>query len=88
MDEIENILSSLTKSINQSIKDFTECKDLSQKKSQAEIIKLLCESMGVFFDVMNNAYLFDDIDMDDYHDDDEDHELETHGKAKKKIKQR
>jgi hypothetical protein len=85
MDEIESIITSLTKSIDRSIKDFTACKDLNQKKTQAEIIKLLCESMGVFFNAMNNnaSYPFDDFDMDDY-DEDEEPEFVRHKKIKSK----
>jgi len=87
MYEIENILNSLTKSINLSLKDFTACKDLVQKKTQAEIIKLLCESMGVFLNAMNNkvSSSFDDFDMEDY-DEDEEYEIERHKKAKNKKK--
>jgi len=83
MDEIEDILNSLTKSIDRSIKDFTACKDLDQKKTQAEIIKLLCESMGVFLNAMNNkaSYPFDDFEMDDY-DEDEEYEIEKPKKIK------
>jgi hypothetical protein len=87
MDEIANVLNSLTKSINLSLKDFTACKDLNQKKTQAEIIKLLCESMGVFLNAMNNnaSSPFDDFDMDDY-DEDEECEIERHKKQKNKKK--
>lgn len=88
MEKIEGILGSLTKSINQSIKDFSECKDLSQKKVQAEIIKLLCESMDVFFNAMSNSayYPLDDFDVDDYDEDDEDYEIEKPRKTKKTKK--
>jgi hypothetical protein len=90
MDKIDNILDSLTQSIQQSIEGFLETRDLVSKKSQAEIIKLLCESMGVFFTALNNsdAYPSDDFYNDyeeDYDDDseDEDEEVEIHTKPMK-----
>ena len=90
MEQIDNILSSLTKSIDQSIKDLSKCKDLAQRKSHAEIIKLLCESMGVFFNAMNNydPYEFDDDydlydDYDDYDDKEEVYDIKKARKSKK-----
>jgi hypothetical protein len=85
MDDIENIFDSLTKSIERSIKDFAACKDLNQKKTQAEIIRLLCESMGVFFNAMKNNPVnpFDNFDVDDY-DEDEENEIEKFQKGKNK----
>jgi hypothetical protein len=78
MEKIDDILDSLTKSIQQSVEGFLESKDLASKKSQAEIIKLLCESMGVFFNALNNgdAYPFDDYydDCEDDYDEDDDYE--------------
>jgi len=91
MDNVEKILHSLTVSIDQSLKDFSECRDLAQKKSHAEIIKLLCESMGVLFDDIYNSapYPFDDgyDDFEDYEEDKEyDDEVERHRKAKNNKK--
>ncbi|MBU3946607.1 MAG: hypothetical protein KJ882_11445 [Proteobacteria bacterium] len=89
MDEIENIINSLIKSIDQEIMGFTECKELTQKKTQAEIIKLLCESMGVFFNAMNDntPYPLDDFAMDDYYDDEhEEFMIGRHKKTKNKKK--
>jgi hypothetical protein len=87
MDEIESIFNSLVKSIDRSVKDFSGCKDLNQKKTQAEITKLLCDSLGVFFNAMqkNAPPPFDDFDMDDY-DEDEEYEIERHKKGKKLSK--
>jgi hypothetical protein len=95
MEKIENMLDSLSDSIDQCIKDFSECKDLNQKKTQAEIIKLLCESMGVFFNAMKNTapFQFDNMYEDDYVDyddddeeDDEEYELEKRRKMKNNKK--
>jgi hypothetical protein len=82
MDEINNAFTSITKAIDQSAKDFTECKDLPQKKLQAEIIKLLCESLDLFSHSMDKCASnpFDNYDPDDededYDDDDDDYDLE------------
>jgi hypothetical protein len=93
MEKIENMFDSLSESIDQSIKDFSQCKDLNQKKTQAEIIKLLCESLGVFFNAMKNSapYPFDDFYEDDYDDDydeeDDDEDVEEYELEKRrKIK--
>jgi hypothetical protein len=48
MEEMIEILSSLSKEIESNVKELSKMKDLNQKKPQAEIVKLLCESMGVF----------------------------------------
>jgi hypothetical protein len=87
MEEFDGIFNSLVKSIDRSIKDFSGCKDLNQKKTQAEITKLLCESLGVFFNAMqkNAPPPFDDFDMDDY-DEDEEYEIEKFKKGKNKKK--
>lgn len=70
MDEMVNVIDGLSKEIVKNIKDLSKCKDIDQKKKLAEIIKLLCESMGVFFDAMGMADygMLDDFD-DDYSDD-------------------
>ena len=67
MEEMAIILSSLSKEIDSNVKALSKIKDLDQKKTQAEIVKLLCESMGVFFDAMKTG---DDMGDDDYDDDD------------------
>ncbi|MBU0993427.1 MAG: hypothetical protein KJ737_13110 [Proteobacteria bacterium] len=66
MDEMVNVIDGLSKEIVKNIKDLSKCKDLDQKKKLAEIINLLCESMGVFFNAMEMADLgmYEDFDTD------------------------
>jgi hypothetical protein len=62
--------------------EMEKTKDLAQRKEQSEILRNLCQSAGVFFDlmtdVMADGYLDDDDepelfgDEDDDEDDDED----------------
>jgi hypothetical protein len=87
MKEMDDILDSLTQSIDQSIRDFLKCKDINQRKTHAETIKLLCESMGVFFNAIGNhmSLPFDNFDIDDY-EDEEEYEFTPHRKSKNKKK--
>ena len=56
--------------------EMKETKDLSERKTQSEIVKNLCESLGVFFDVMTD-YAEDDLpEYYEYVEDDEDDEYE------------
>lgn len=73
MDEMFSALNSLAKEIEKSIKEFSKYKELDQKKKQAEIIKLLCESMGVFFNAMGVV----NQGLEDIFDDEEEFEEET-----------
>jgi hypothetical protein len=61
MEEMVNVFNSLAKAINKNVNDLSKISDLNQKKTQAEVIKMLCESMGVFLDAMGG---FGDDDLD------------------------
>jgi hypothetical protein len=72
MDEIVHIMDSLTKEISNTLKEMSRCKDLDQKKKYAEIVKLLSDSMSVFFDgvgMIEEYNMLDDLDDEDYPDD-------------------
>jgi hypothetical protein len=74
MEQIENVLNSLMNAFDQSVKEFTATKDLAEKKTRAEIIKLLSDSLGTFFNAAKSEGqndFFDDDDDDDYFMDDE-----------------
>jgi hypothetical protein len=73
MDEMENVFSSLSGAIFQSITELNGCKDVNEKKTRAEIVKMLCESMGIFIQaVEDDCHCHDDVDEDDFDDDDDD----------------
>lgn len=68
MYDMVHILEEISKEISSNLKEMSKCKDIDQKKKLAEIIKMLCESMGVFFDgmgMLGEDYLDDDFDDDD-----------------------
>ena len=81
---MDDMIEGLTKEISNNIKEMSRCTDIDKKKKHAEIIKLLCESIGVFFDGMNmvDYSLFDDDDDDD----DDDHHHPFHDKVIVDIK--
>lgn len=68
MEEMVDVLDSLSKAILKNVKEVSKITDLDQRKTQAETVKLLCESMGVFLNMMN---LSDPDLMDDYDEDDD-----------------
>lgn len=43
------------------LEEMGRTKDLEERKTQSEIIKNLCESLGVFFDAMNGALMSGDM---------------------------
>lgn len=65
---------------------MSRCTDIDKKKKHAEIIKLLCESIGVFFDGMNmvDYSLFDDDDDEPPYRDNDIVDIKTLKKKKKK----
>jgi hypothetical protein len=75
MENMGNSIEELLKTINQTLRELSTCKDIDQKKNLAETVKLLCDSLGVFFDAMGiggGLGVLDDFD-DDYDDDDDDY---------------
>ena len=69
MEEMIDVLNSLSKAILKNVKEVSKINDLDQRKTQAETVKLLCESMGIFLNMMN---LSDSNLMDDYDEEDDD----------------
>ena len=67
MEEMVDVLDSLSKAILKNVKELSKITDLNQRKTQAETVKLLCESMGIFLNMMNlsDPDLIDDYDEDD-----------------------
>lgn len=60
------IMTGLTKELAAELKTMSNTKDLNEKEAHSRIIKNLCQSLGVFFDLMNEMMPFDpDDDLDD-----------------------
>jgi hypothetical protein len=90
METLERMIDALAKEISRNIKVMSKIKNIGEKKTQAEIIKLMCESLGVFFTALaavqsEHNYEYDDdfyeadhYDEDDeYFDDDENEQVEA-----------
>ena len=60
------IITGLTKELSVELKTMSKTKDINEKETHSRIIKNLCQSLGVFFDLMNEMMSYDsDDDLDD-----------------------
>lgn len=59
------IMTGLTKEVAAELKIMSKTKDINEKEAHSRIIKNLCESLGVFFDLMNDMVSFDPDGLDD-----------------------
>lgn len=60
------IITGLTKELAVELKTMSKTKDINEKETHSRIIKNLCQSLGVFFDLMNEMMSYDpDDDLDD-----------------------
>jgi len=96
MESMDHTIDALAKEINRNIKAMSKSRSIDEKKTQAEIVKLLCESLGVFFSAMAEAhsgyddecdddfYRADHYDEDDEYYDDEDADDYEEGMTKDK----
>ena len=70
MIDFNDVLDPMLAEVKRVLIEMKKTKDLEQRKTQSEIVKNLCESLGVFFDTMVDAM---PEDMPDFmEDDDED----------------
>ncbi len=70
--DLDKIMDDLTKEIAVSLKAMSKTKDLEKKEAHSRIVKNLCKSLGVFFDLGGEMMPFDlDDDMDDDSDDED-----------------
>lgn len=92
MYDLVHVLDGLSGEITRNLKDMATCKDIDERKKYAEIIKMLCESLGIFFDGMGMMDpdilddIYDDEDDNDYDDDVLDFNSIKKGKKNKKKK--
>lgn len=72
MYDLVHVLDGLSEEITRNLKEMTTCRDIDERKKRAEIIKTLCESLGIFFDGlgMMEPGLFEEYYDDDEFDDD------------------
>jgi hypothetical protein len=74
--DTDKIMEGLDKELVAALKAMAKTKDLNEKESYSRIIKNLCESQGVFLNLMTEMMPYDyddddfDDDVDDYDDDD------------------
>ena len=66
--EPEKIIIGLTKELTSELKAMSKAKDVNEKEIHSRIVKNLCESLGVFFDLASEVMSLDfddDSDKDD-----------------------
>ncbi|HKL81877.1 MAG TPA: hypothetical protein VJ879_05115 [Desulfobacter sp.] len=64
----DKIIDGLTKELAAELKTMSKAKDLETKETHSRIIKNLCQSLGVFFDLMSEMMPYgpdDDLDNED-----------------------
>ncbi|MBU1054951.1 MAG: hypothetical protein KKC46_14150 [Proteobacteria bacterium] len=66
--EPEKIIDGLSKELVSALKSMSKAKDVNEKEVHSRIVKNLCESLGVFFDLANEMMPFDFEDDSDKED--------------------
>jgi hypothetical protein len=62
----EKIIDGLTKELVAELKAMSKAKNVNEKEAHSRIVKNLCESLGVFFDLAREIMPYDfDDDSDD-----------------------
>ena len=62
----EKIMDGLSKELNSALKAMAKAKDVNEKEVHSRIVKNLCESLGVFFNLASEMMSFDsDDDLED-----------------------
>jgi hypothetical protein len=58
----EKIMNGLFKELNVALKDMSKSKTVEEKLAHSQVVKNLCESVGVFLDLASDMMPFDDFD--------------------------
>ena len=66
--EPEKIIIGLSKELTSELKAMSKAKDVNEKEIHSRIVKNLCESLGVFFDLASEVMSFDFDDDSDKED--------------------
>jgi hypothetical protein len=61
----DKIITGLTNELAAELKTISKTKDINEKEAHSRIIKNLCQSLGVFFDLMSEMMPYDHDDDDD-----------------------
>jgi len=64
----EKIIIGLSKELTSELKAMAKAKDVNEKEIHSRIVKNLCESLGVFFDLASEVMSFDFDDDSDKED--------------------
>jgi hypothetical protein len=56
----DKIIGGLTKELISELKAMSKVKDVNEKEVHSRIVKNLCDSLGVFFDLASEMMPFDD----------------------------
>jgi hypothetical protein len=60
--EPDKIIDGLAKELNFTLKAMAKAKDVNEKEAYSRIVKNLCESLGVFFNLASEMMSFDSDD--------------------------
>jgi hypothetical protein len=55
----EKIMDGLSKELNSALKAMGKAKDVNEKEAYSRIVKNICESLGVFFDMASEMMSLD-----------------------------
>ena len=58
----DKIMDGLSKELNSALKGRAKAKDVNEKEIYSRIVKNLCESLGVFFNLVSEMVSFDSDD--------------------------
>jgi len=58
----EKIMNGLFKELNVALKDMSKSKTVEAKLAHSQVVKNLCESIGVFLDLASDLMPFEDFD--------------------------
>ena len=58
----EKIMGGLSKELNFALKAMAKAKDVNEREAYSRIVKNLCESLGVFFNLASEIMSFDSDD--------------------------
>ncbi len=61
----EKIMDGLAEELTNALKTMSQAKTVEEKVAYSQVIKNLCESLGVFLDAAGNALAYEDYDEDE-----------------------
>ena len=68
MYDLVHVLDNLTEQVDETLQEMAKCTNIDDKKKHADIVKSLCESLGVLLDqigIIGSDYMDGMIDFDD-----------------------